>query len=215
MIGENKMKKLYSLLLVFCLVFLLSACKNDETITQTNENDKTTTQTNENDGAASKDIIIIPDLLGMDKNKATELLEDYGLIVTCVDNHLTPMNPDDPDNYQYYPNDQVVEQELKAGTVVSQGTSIELRYASETTYVECYSTENGYTVLQIYNFDKNGKITIPKTINGNEIQAIAYSAITSLMERDHSKRIKELSIPNDVEIVGKENDELYFIITTY
>ena len=33
MIGENKMKKIYSLLLVLCLIFLLSACGGNETAT--------------------------------------------------------------------------------------------------------------------------------------------------------------------------------------
>ena len=44
MIGENKMKKIYSLLLVLCLIFLLSACGGNETATD-NDTGSSTTQT--------------------------------------------------------------------------------------------------------------------------------------------------------------------------
>lgn len=196
------MKKISLIVLSFItIICCLCACGNSLSQNKDNKSstsNKTTASDVSESGSKSSqgDTVVVPNVVGMNKDEAVKKLEGLGLIVETGYKHL---QKDQQGNL--YPDDEILEQSINTGTIVAPNTSISLTYNTNT---EAYASEikSDGTVnlssLLLWRPD-NDEILIPKYYDGKKVSSIS-TALLEIIEIREQTRTRKILIPKNVAI---------------
>lgn len=196
------MKKISLIVLSFItIICCLCACGNSSSQSTNNQpstSNKTTASDVSESGSKSSqgDTVVVPNVVGMDKDEAVKKLEGLGLIVETGYKHL---QKDQQGNL--YLDNEVLEQSISAGAIVVPNTSISLTYNTNT---EAYASEikSDGTVnlssLLLWRPD-NDEILIPEYYDGKKVSSIS-TALLEIIEIREQTRTRKILIPKNVAI---------------
>lgn len=196
------MKKISLIVLSFItIICCLCACGNSSSQSTNNQpstSNKTTASDVSESGSKSSqgDTVVVPNVVGMDKDGAVKKLEGLGLIVETGYKHL---QKDQQRNL--YLDNEVLEQSISAGTIVVPNTSISLTYNTNT---EAYASEVksdgtvNLSLLLLWRPD-NDEILIPEYYDGKKVSSMSTALLFSIVTNEQI-RTRKILIPNDVII---------------
>lgn len=196
------MKKISLIVLSFItIICCLCACGNSSSQSTNNQpstSNKTTASDVSESGSKSSqgDTVVVPNVVGMDKDEAVKKLEGLGLIVETGYKHL---QKDQQRNL--YLDNEVLEQSISAGTIVVPNTSISLTYNTNT---EAYASEVksdgtvNLSLLLLWRPD-NDEILIPEYYDGKKVSSMSTALLFSIVTNEQI-RTRKILIPNDVII---------------
>ena len=191
------MKKFLSAILVLLLALCISGCNN--TNNDTNSAGKTNKNTQSN---TETDTVVVPNVVGMDKDEAVKLLEGMGLEVELKKYHYQK----DPDTQDFYPDNYVLEQDTQSGTVMTKNSKIKLTINSNTDKWNYTKNDDGtITITSISVIRTPDDIThIPAEYEGFVVSKVSANIIN--FEGERSKLLYDnkinVIIPKTVEIEG-------------
>ena len=166
----------------------------------------TTMENGETQKAETNDLVVVPNVIGMNKDEAIKTLEDLGLVV----------EPKEMCEMEDKFTGEVVDQNAVAGTTMVKGSNIQIKFTTDTCIVDGFDGVHGYTIDYIYPLAKDGVAKIPQKCDGKEINAISYSALATYDRvTNEPKKLKKLFIPESVAIVGEKTADLSFEIVRY
>lgn len=187
------MKKALSLVLVLIMALSLAACGG---VSETETTSEISTQ---------PETLVVPNVVGMDKDEAVKLLEGMGFEVEVGFHH--------PATYtegEERPKEVIVEQNPLSGIVLTKEGKIKIYYTStDPTFVFVDNqdgTVRGVQCVYVYEADKT--VVLPREYNGKKVSAYSFGeASSSTLEN------RTLKIPNGVEVQGEVPDNI--TIETY
>lgn len=196
-------KKLISVTFALLLIFCLSAC--GKTKTAETQEAKTTDKSTEQTSSVS--IVVVPDVVGMDKDEAVKTLQDLGLKVKLE--HYRGSSKGGlalgTEEERLVPNNEVFSQNVASGVLMAKGETINLSYSTlENGYLYDYNTDGTITIdfigYKVYD-SKTGSYTMPKTYDDYIITGIKDSAITALANIAKSHKIY---LPKGIKLINTE-----------
>lgn len=157
---------------------LLSACdKSNKTTNQNSTANKTTASDVSESGSkySQGDTVVVPNVVGMDKDEAIKKLEKLGLKVETETKHLTYKDNNNT-SLGFYDDGYVLEQDSKAGTVMVKGSAVKLTYNSNTSQFKYKVNEDGTITIikwtKTFLNDENNFVIIPKEYDGYKVTSI-------------------------------------------
>ena len=187
--------------MAFILIILavsLMGCGGERTTTSkgnTNTSSDNSVASVQNTSGAS-DTVMVPNVVGMNKDEAVKKLEGLGLIVETGYKHL---QKDQQGNL--YPDDEILEQSINAGTIVAPNTSISLTYNINTEAYASNVKSDGTVnlgLLLLWRPDTD-EILIPEYYDGKKVSSISTSILISI-DVNEQIRTRKVLIPKDVVI---------------
>ncbi len=196
------MKKISLIVLSFItIICCLCACGNSSSQSTDNKpstSNKTTASDVSESGSKSSqgDTVVVPNVVGMNKDEAVKKLEGLGLIVEVE---------------KKYPNKDEEITKLKAGSVVEQNPSKTTKCKKNSTIkIGALSLDSEFSyetnqdgTISIYNAyfwgKENGAYIIPKEYNGFKVTKVYIDTLTMNYFLSNQSIIK---VPNEVEILG-------------
>lgn len=188
---------LFIIILTMCC--LLSACgENNKTSNQNSTTNKTTASDVSESGSKSSqgDTVVVPNVVGMNKDEAVKKLEGLGLIVETGYKHL---QKDQQGNL--CPDNEILEQSINTGTIVAPNTSISLTYNINTEAYASNIKPDGtvnLSLLLLWRPDTD-EILIPEYYDGKKVSSISTSILISI-DTNEQIRTRKVLIPKDVVI---------------
>lgn len=196
------MKKIFLPLFIIILTLCcFCSCGNNSSQNKDNKS-STSNKTNASDisesGSKSSqgDTVVVPNVVGMNKDEAVKKLEGLGLIVETGYKHL---QKDQQGNL--YPDDEILEQSISAGTIVASNTSISLTYNINTEAYASNVKPDGTVnldLLLLWRPDTD-EILIPEYYDGKKVSSISTSILISI-DVNEQIRTRKILIPKDVII---------------
>lgn len=193
------MKKALSLVLVLIMALSLAACGG---VSETETTSEISTQ---------PETLVVPNVVGMDKDEAVKLLEGMGFEVEIKYKHCAFDENDD-----YYPDKTVLEQEPLQDVVVVNGGKITVTTQTLTDEFETAENDDGTITLlerkSNWNFN-NGICTIPNVYEERKVSKIKAQVVNSIylwneFQGDKISPVTTVKIPKDVEIIGDIETQL-------
>ena len=189
---------LFIIILTLCCLCSCGYNSSQNKENQTSTSNKTTASDVSESGSKSSqgDTVVVPNVVGINKDEAVKKLEGLGLIVETGYKHL---QKDQQGNL--YLDNEVLEQSIRAGTIVAPNTSISLTYNTNT---EAYASEikSDGTVnlssLLLWHPD-NDEILIPEYYDGKKVSSIS-TALLEIIEIREQTRTRKILIPKNVAI---------------
>lgn len=210
------MKKSVLMLLILSILFSFAGC--GKAAEQTSSSAPNTLAITEDSSVAetsteqtsSISTVVVPDVVGMDKDEAVKKLEDLGLKVELVK------------VIWQYENDTavahnvVIEQGITSGTVMVSGSSIELTYnLQENGYSYKVNEDGTITIVSasVYFLNETDALIIPKEYDGYAISKISAEAPFQIGRAvGYPQQERKVKIPKEVEI---DSQYSYFNFETY
>lgn len=204
------MKKVISLLITALVIFTLSACGNDNTNSnstdiKTDNNSSVIKTGNKNSEKiiSQSDTVVVPNVVGMNKDEAIKKLEDLGLKVE----NKKVFYQKKADTLEPYSNNQVTEQDIKTGTVCkSEGTTINLTYNVNEDGYNYEILKDNTIKLTFVSLGKktNNAFIIPKIYDNYKVSQIDEFVLTTLCAHYMEENANGIvfKIPKDVKIIG-------------
>ena len=192
------MKKISMAFILIILAVSLMGCGGERTTTSkgnTNTSSDNSVASVQNTSGAS-DTVMVPNVVGMNKDEAVKKLEGLGLIVETGYKHL---QKDQQGNL--YPDDEILEQSINAGTIVAPNTSISLTYNINTEAYASNVKSDGTVnlgLLLLWRPDTD-EILIPEYYDGKKVSSISTSILISI-DVNEQIRTRKVLIPKDVVI---------------
>lgn len=195
------MKKFLSAILVLLLALCISGCNNNDTNSagKANKNTQSNTET---------DTVVVPNVVGMDKDEAVKLLKGIGLEVELKYKHCVT---EKDDSFAFLPDKSVLEQEPLQDVVVKRGGKVSITTQTLTDRFVTSENEDGTVTLierkSNVNFS-NGICTIPDVYEDKKVSKIDASVVNTIhpwrdFPSDKLLPIETVRIPKDVEIMGE------------
>lgn len=206
------MKKFFSIIITLALILCLSACgKNNKSTKQNSTTNKTTASDVSESGSKSSqgDTVVVPNVVGMNKDEAVNELEEMGLKYKLKSKRLQ-VKEFSGENIIYYDDDSVIEQSHKNGTVVVRGTEIEIvinQNVSEMKYI--INNDNTITFTELGNtlYYPDKKFFIPKEYDGYKVSHVNSDMLNDFLNTHTSFDLK-FYVPQDVIINGSTTAEI-------
>lgn len=155
------MKKALSLVLVLIMALSFAACGGAYETETTSEI------------STQPETLVVPKVVGMDKDEAVKLLEGMGFEVEVRALHMSLYL-----NAETMPKvGDIVSQNLSQGIVCAPKSKITICYASDETEFEYKNNEDGtitLTYIKAY-YSENSTITIPRIYNGKTVSCIEFN----------------------------------------
>lgn len=206
------MKKIFLPLFIIILTLccLLSACgENNKTSNQnsTTKNSDSSVASVQNTSGAS-DTVVVPNVVGKDVAEATKELERLGLKVKNT-YKILQVKEIVGGEATYYDNNIVIDQSHKKGTIVVNGTEIELTVNQWNEFIYDVNDNNTITLTGLGNslYYPNKQLYIPKEYNGYKVYCIKSDLLNSKQADTWGNAITYL-IPTDVIIDGETSVEI-------
>lgn len=162
------------------------------------------------EGANNPDTVVVPNVVGMDKDEATKKLEELGLKVETETKHLT--YKDNNTSLGFYDDGYVLEQDSKAGTVMVKGSAVKLTYNSNTSQFKYKVNEDGTITLTDFSRIKkedNKSIILPKDYDGYVVSTIEAGIFERLLPYAVTSNYKIL-VPRGIIINNSSNTPVEF-----
>lgn len=177
------MKKALSLVLVLIMALSLAACGG---VSETETTSEISTQ---------PETLVVPNVVGMDKDEAVKLLEGMGFEVEVKRVNIFFISEKDTAI------NSVVEQNLNPETVCTKDAKIVLSYASDEPEFEYRVNDDKTITLTILSAwtSKNKTLTIPKEYNSYRVESVVDNVINAVPDDWTVK------IPEGVTIIGTAN----------
>lgn len=195
------------------VILILSLCACSQTQPKNTDNSSNTksnaaSQTN----ASNDDTVVVPNVVGMNVDEAAEKLQKMGLTVEKVDVGSQWKDPNATE-LGYVPYGEILKQNIKEGTVMAKGSTVSIEYTSDTCQVFCENINNQTIIVSISSIGlRDGKIKIPQEYNNQKINKLLFSALLPLKNEPN---LREVLIPNSIEIIEESNVSLGFSIVRY
>lgn len=205
------MKKINILFLAFTiLMFSLTGCGGERTTTSkgnTNTSSDSSVASVQNTSGAS-DTVVVPNVVGKDIAEATKELEGLGLKVKNT-YKILQVKEIVGGEATYYDNNIVIDQSHKKGTIVVNGTEIELTVNQWNEFIYDVNDNNTITLTGLGNslYYPNKQLYIPKEYNGYKVYCIKSDLLNSKQADTWGNAITYL-IPTDVIIDGETSVEI-------
>lgn len=196
----HKMKKLIAIILTLCTVLSICGCGESaeqgsssapETKTATSSSAKAQPKAEQ---TSSISTVVVPDVVGMDKDEAVKKLEDLGLKVVIAEEPLR--NTDQKDN-------TITMQSRDSGTVVVSGTDIELQYNTHE-FSFCYflnEKTQEYSVQYCWGLLNESETSLSISPTYNELPVTMIEHLPRSFEK-FGAQIKTLYIPESIKTIN-------------
>ena len=216
------MKKLICILCAIIFTLSLAACgnegqptgktasspktesaANEETSSKTPES-KTESASNGETSSKTPGTVIVPNVIGMNKDKAIKELEVLGLNVETEIRHWGRKG--NKSTGEYEDDLIIVEQDLKEGVVVIPDTTISITINSRTNRWEYTSNSDGtITLTHCMQFHLTDEcLQIPKTYENKVVFGVTSQAIQEIIEDKNIILYQKIKVPNEVNIIGEK-----------
>ena len=186
-----------------------SQSKNDKS---TSSNKTTASDVSESGSKSSQgDTIVVPNVVGMDKDEAIKKLEELGLKVETETKHLTYKDNNNT-SLGFYDDGYVLEQDSKTGTVMAKGSTVNLTYNSNTSQFKYKVNEDGTITLTDFSRIKkenNKSIILPKDYDGYVVSTIEAGIFERLLPYATTSNYKIL-VPRGIIINNSSNTPVEF-----
>lgn len=210
------MKKIFLPLFIITLTMccLLSACdKSNKTTNQNSTANKTTASDVSESGSkySQGDTVVVPNVVGMDKDEAIKKLEKLGLKVETETKHLTYKDNNNT-SLGFYDDGYVLEQDSKTGTVMAKGSTVNLTYNSNTSQFKYKVNKDGTITLTDFSRIKkedNKSIILPKDYDGYIVSTIEAGIFERLLPYAVTSNYKIL-VPHGIIINNSSNTPVEF-----
>lgn len=192
------LKKISMAFILVILAVSLMGCGGERTTTSKgnkNTSSDSSVASVQNTSGAS-DTVVVPNVIGMNKDEAVKKLEGLGLMVETGYKHL---QKDQQGNL--YLDNEVLEQSISAGTIVAPNTSISLTYNINTEAYASNVKPDGTVnldLLLLWRPDTD-EILIPEYYDGKKVSSISTSILISI-DVNEQIRTRKILIPKDVII---------------
>lgn len=212
-------KIIKSIFLCFlCLIIsasVLCACsKSKENQTQNGRGNSSLgeqSSTTQTESANNNDTVVVPNVVGMDKDEAIKKLEGLGLKVETETKHLTYKDNNNT-SLGFYDDGYVLEQDSKSGTVMVKGSTVNLTYNSNTSQFKYKVNEDGTITLTDFSRIKkenNKSIILPKDYDGYVVSTIEAGIFERLLPYAVTSNYKIL-VPRGIIINNSSNTPVEF-----
>ena len=197
------MKKTIFAILTLLLVLCVSGCNNANN--DTNNENKADKKTQAN---VKTDTVVVPNVVGMDKDKAVKLLDEMGLEVELKYKHCVT---EKDDSFAFLPDKSVLEQEPLQDVMIKRGGKITIVTQTLTDRFATSENDDGTVTLierkSTVNFS-NGICTIPNVYEDKKVTKINANVVNTInpwrdFPSDKLLPIETVKIPKDVEIIGE------------
>lgn len=198
------MKKISILFLAFIiLIFSFAGCSEKTTTSKDKNTSKNSDNSVQNASSTSDtDTVVVPNVVGMDKDEAIKKLEGLGLKVEIMGKNQLLLK----DEFKNYNIGEIYEQNIATGTLCKKSTQITLCYVSDKPEFEYIINSDNtirLVVLSVF-LPENKNITIPSKYNNYQVSEIDLTAMQ--LGEDFT-----LQIPKNIKIIGQTNCQLEII----
>ena len=154
-------------------------------------------------------VVIVPNVVGMNKDDAVKKLEGLGLKVTTK-NVRVQYKYDIPEKEYMLPNGEVTQQSMQEGLAVGQGTEIKISYAMQECDLMYSVNPDGTITINEYGslIEDNGYVTIPSEYDGYVISKIDVAYFISCFDTTKYG----LRIPENITVTGEDGNRPVKII---
>lgn len=207
------MKKISILFLAFIiLIFSFAGCSEKTTTSKDKNTSKNSDNSVQNASSTSDtDTVVVPNVVGMDKDEAIKKLEGLGLKVETETKHLTYKDNNNT-SLGFYDDGYVLEQDSKTGTVMAKGSTVNLTYNSNTSQFKYKVNKDGTITLTDFSRIKkedNKSIILPKDYDGYVVSTIEAGIFERLLPYAVTSNYKIL-VPHGIIINNSSNTPVEF-----
>ena len=195
------MKKCLIIILSLAIIFCFVGCSDNK-----NSNSKSSTSAvsaDKTSNASDGDTVVVPNVVGMNKDEAIKKLEELGLKVEIEIEHL--MHKDNNPLNDFEPDLAVVKQDIKQGVVVTKGTAIAITYNSMTDgFKYIIDEDQSITLTECYTWlPVSESVTIPKEYEGYLVKSVNSSVTDIIWTLKDNYKVNTIKIPKGVNIIGE------------
>lgn len=200
------MKRILCTILVLLIALCICGCDkpSDEEIKNKDniDNSQSNTDSRNND---ENDTVVVPNVVGMDIDEATKVLEEAGLKVEIETEHLVHKDNDPLSDFE--PDRIVIKQDTKQGIIITKGSLIEVTFNSMTDgFKYKINPDQSITLTECYTWlPINETVTIPKEYDGYLVQSVDSSVTDIIWLLKDLYKVTTIKIPTGVDIIGDTN----------